>query len=288
MTFSRGLSTGWLEGIDNQKLVHARFGKKRGLRLGVVERIERDGVWLALDYEVKAGDGVVFDRGRPDEREEGGRITSVDTENNRSFIRFLSDSINWQRVNVGDTVYKTSDPALDKALRQSYEVEQPNYKRPITATVRGQIGQPLILSLQDEDGRVVEVESNQALEAAQEPPADDRHTAQATRPPRQHSLSPRITRQPTRRRLHGASLDAQSAAPRRRRSTHRPACTTAALATDEAGELNREQPRPTEARHSPPFHSRLKSPSIFDSLRAQLGAVRRGTHAALLRDLHRA
>ena len=173
MTFSRGLSTGWLEGVDNQKLVHARFGKKRGLRLGMVERIERDGVWLPLDYEVKAGDGVVLDRGRPDEREEGGRITSVDTEKNRSFIRFLRDSINWQRVTVGDTVYKTSDPALDKALRQSYQVEQPNYKRPISATVRGQVGQPLILSLQDEEGRVVEVESNQAIEAAQNRPADE-------------------------------------------------------------------------------------------------------------------
>lgn len=172
MTFSRGLSTGWLGGIDNQKLVHARFGKKRGLRLGVVERIERDGIWLALDHPVKAGDGVVLDRGRPDEREEGGRITSVDTGNGRSFIRFLRDSINWHRVSAGDTVYKTSDPALDKALRQSFEVEQPNYKRPITATVSGTVGAPLVLSLQDEAGRVVQTESERPLEAAQNKAAD--------------------------------------------------------------------------------------------------------------------
>ncbi|CAA6691422.1 MULTISPECIES: U32 family peptidase [unclassified Lentimonas] len=172
MTFSRGLTTGWLGGIDNQKLVHARFGKKRGLRLGVVERIERDGVWLALDHPVKAGDGVVLDRGRPDEREEGGRITSVDTENNRSFIRFLRDSVNWHRVSAGDTVYKTSDPALDKALRQSFEVEQPNYKRPIRATVSGKIGSPLVLSLQDEEGRVVQTQSDKNLEAAQNKSAD--------------------------------------------------------------------------------------------------------------------
>jgi putative protease len=172
MTFSRGLTTGWLGGIDNQKLVHARFGKKRGVRLGVVERIERDGIWLALDHEVKAGDGVVLDRGHPDEREEGGRITTVDTENNRSFIRFLRDSINWHRVSAGDTVYKTSDPALDKALRQSFEVEQPNYKRPITATVAGRIGEPLVLSLQDEEGRVVQTQSDKNLEAAQNKSAD--------------------------------------------------------------------------------------------------------------------
>jgi putative protease len=96
----------------------------------------------------------------------------VDTGNDRSFIRFFRDSINWQRVHAGDTVYKTSDPALDKALRQSFEVEQPNYKRPITATVAGNIGESLVLSLQDEDGRVAVTESERPLEAAQKKPAD--------------------------------------------------------------------------------------------------------------------
>ena len=143
MTFSRGLSTGWLEGIDNQQLVHARFGKKRGLRIGEVERLERDGVWLQTEVPLKAGDGVVFDRGRPDEHEEGGRITSVDTGKHGSFIRFLKGSIDWKRVQAGNVLYKTSDPALDKALRQSYEVEQANYKRPIRATVRGEVGSVL-------------------------------------------------------------------------------------------------------------------------------------------------
>src|ERR1035438_7524728 len=30
MSFSRGLHTGWFGGVNNQQLVHARFGKKRG------------------------------------------------------------------------------------------------------------------------------------------------------------------------------------------------------------------------------------------------------------------
>ena len=33
MGFSRGLFTGWFGGVDNQKLVHGRFGKKRGVFL---------------------------------------------------------------------------------------------------------------------------------------------------------------------------------------------------------------------------------------------------------------
>ncbi len=173
MTFSRGLSTGWLEGIDNQKLVHARFGKKRGLRIGEVERLERDGVWLQTDVPLKAGDGVVFDGGRPDDHEEGGRITTVDTGKNGSFIRFLKGSIDWKRVQAGNVLYKTSDPALDKSLRQSYEVEQPNYKRPIRATVQGAIGSVLTISLQDEEGRVVQVESEQPIEAARNKATDE-------------------------------------------------------------------------------------------------------------------
>ncbi|MDQ8207890.1 U32 family peptidase [Coraliomargarita sp. SDUM461003] len=173
MTFSRGLSTGWLGGIDNQKLVHARFGKKRGLRLGVIDRIERDGIWLRLEHPLKAGDGVVIDRGRPDEHEEGGRITSVDTNADESFIRFFQGSINWKRVEPGQVVYKTSDPALDKSLRQSFEVEQPNYKRPIHASVSGRVGAPLSLTLRDDEGHIAQAQSEPELQAARNKPLDE-------------------------------------------------------------------------------------------------------------------
>ena len=43
MAFSRGLSPGWLPGIDNQTLVHGRFGKKRGVYLGQVSRVTEIG-----------------------------------------------------------------------------------------------------------------------------------------------------------------------------------------------------------------------------------------------------
>ena len=48
MSFSRGLYTGWFGGINNQKLVHARFGKKRGVFLGEVAQVVRDGVMVNL------------------------------------------------------------------------------------------------------------------------------------------------------------------------------------------------------------------------------------------------
>src|SRR6185295_1302012 len=77
MAFSRGLYSGWFRGINNQELVHARFGKKRGVFLGEVTRVERDRVRLRLIAPLKAGDGVVFDNGHPEQDEEGGRVFAI-------------------------------------------------------------------------------------------------------------------------------------------------------------------------------------------------------------------
>ncbi len=71
MAFSRGLYTGWLGGINNQQLVHARFGKKRGVYLGEVTRVLRDAVVVQLEGPLKPGDGVVFDAGQPEETGRG-------------------------------------------------------------------------------------------------------------------------------------------------------------------------------------------------------------------------
>src|SRR5690606_30400712 len=79
MTFSRGLFSGWLHGVDHQRLVGARFGKKRGPFVGRVMRAGRD--WLELDRvgaAVKPGDGIVVDTGGDTDREQGGRVFSVE------------------------------------------------------------------------------------------------------------------------------------------------------------------------------------------------------------------
>lgn len=163
MTFSRGLDTGWLEGINNQRLVHARFGKKRGVRIGVVREITRSGVCITAEADVKPGDGIVFDAGNPDVREQGGRISRVDSRQDFLHIEFFNDAVNLSQVQVGQLIWKTSDPALEREIRKSYEVEQPNYRRPIQATVSGRPGSPLQLEFRDESGVGVTVPSAQVL-----------------------------------------------------------------------------------------------------------------------------
>src|SRR5260370_29558124 len=146
MAFSRGLYTGWFRGINNQELVHGRFGKKRGVYLGGVESVRTKGVLVRLMGPLKPGDGVVFDSGHPEEKEEGGRVYEIRERLAMSYrsrrreeadfpqaqeIRRLTSAattqpalltfghgdINFDRIQAGDKGWKTSDPELDRRLR---------------------------------------------------------------------------------------------------------------------------------------------------------------------------
>ncbi len=176
MAFSRGLSTGWLRGINNQELVHARFGKKRGVFLGEVSRVQGDQVALSLRGPLKPGDGVVFDAGHPEQPEEGGRVYEVrrpEAEGRGQtevVLTFGRGALDCRRVHVGDKVWKTSDPELDRRLRQSFEGDQPRFPRPIRVEVHGAAGQPLALLVRDELGHVVLLTSAMPLVRAEKQP----------------------------------------------------------------------------------------------------------------------
>ncbi|MBI5684613.1 MAG: U32 family peptidase [Verrucomicrobia bacterium] len=172
MSFSRGLHTGWFRGTDNQALVHARFGKKRGVLLGEVSCVQGECVLLKLQAPLKPGDGIVFDAGRPDEKEEGGRVYDVETRGTETLLGFGRGDIDFKRVHVGDKLWKTSDHELDRRLRQSFAGDQPHYQRPVTMELLGGVGQPLTLIVQDETGHVVRLASAMPLVAAQKRPLD--------------------------------------------------------------------------------------------------------------------
>ena len=176
MSFSRGLYTGWFGGINNQQLVHARFGKKRGVYLGEVARVLPEKVVIKLEAPLKLGDGVVFDAGRPDENEEGGRVYGIQTPNSKlqtageSILEFGYGHIDFKRVHVGDKLWKTNDPELDKRLRQSFEGDAPKFHRPVEMEVHGQVGKPFTLMARDESGHVAQAESSMPLAKAEKQP----------------------------------------------------------------------------------------------------------------------
>ncbi|MEC5129251.1 DUF3656 domain-containing protein [Verrucomicrobiales bacterium BCK34] len=164
MAFSRGLSSGWLEGIDNKRLVHARFGKKRGAFVGKVSRIGDDWVEFSGYGSVKNGDGIVFDTGKNTDREQGGRV--YETDGNRLYLK--RGKVESGRIELGARIWKTDDPALNAKLKSTYEREHlPTRNLRVQWTVSGAAGEPLVLT---DETSGISVSSETNLEQAQNRP----------------------------------------------------------------------------------------------------------------------
>lgn len=168
MTFSRGLTTGWLEGTNHPRLTHGRFGKKRGVFLGEIAASGPG--WIELvqwpDVPLQAEDGVVFDAGEERNQEQGGRIWKIEGRR----VRFhRSAKIRWNRVKPGQRLWKTDDPTLNAEVRELWKHAPKDVPRkPLRFILSGQIGEPVQL----ECGTVF-VESSVRLETAQHRPLTD-------------------------------------------------------------------------------------------------------------------
>ena len=173
MAFSRGLYPGWLRGINHQELVQGRFGKKRGAFLGRVTRVQGERVYVELEGALKPGDGIVFDAGRPEEPEQGGRVYGVEPSGRGAWLAFGHGDVNFQKTAVGDRLWKTSDPELERQLRKTYEGDQLRFQRPVDARVGGALGQPMTLTLRDEAGHEAAAASTLLLAAAAKQPLDE-------------------------------------------------------------------------------------------------------------------
>jgi putative protease len=167
MTFSRGLFTGWMHGVDHQQLVPARSGKKRGPFVGRIEKVGADFVEVRSKIPLKAGDGVVFDTGGDTNAEQGGRLWQVKGDR----LLFERGKIDFSKLQRGHRVWKTDDPELDKRLRQSFTGRiKPRHREAITLTVRGKSGEPLAIEAVRANGARTSVASNIPLQSARTAP----------------------------------------------------------------------------------------------------------------------
>ena len=89
-------------------------------------------------------------------------------------LDFGHGDIDFNRVHVGDKLWKTSDPELDKRLRQSFAGDTPQFQRPIEMEVHGLAGKPLTLIARDEAGHVARLDSAMPLAKAEKQPLDHR------------------------------------------------------------------------------------------------------------------
>jgi U32 family peptidase len=178
MAFSRGLYSGWFRGINNQELVHGEYAKKRGVYLGQVIGLRDDreplvilepAENLAEAAAIKPGDGVVFAGDYAQSQELGGRVYRVQQQG-RDLLLSFGRGLDLSRLRRGDRLYKTSDPDLEKQVRQTYAGEQIRVQQPIAIEAWGQLNEPLTLIARDGLGHIVQVSSAMPLAAADRQP----------------------------------------------------------------------------------------------------------------------
>jgi putative protease len=162
LSFSRGFSHGFFDGMNHKVLVRGDYAKKRGVYLGHIEAIVGTKVRLNLAAPIKPGDGVVFDGNASDDvPEQGGRVYDVarparhrqpavpapDGGLSAGLVElgFGHRDLDLKDLHIGQRVWKTDDPELTKRLRKTFE--GPSHRKVnLDLDVYAVAGEPLRLS----------------------------------------------------------------------------------------------------------------------------------------------
>lgn len=181
LSFSRGFSPGWLGGCDHKMLVPGKSSAKRGVPVGeVVDVLLRGRVVVRLAGPLRAGDGVVFEGGRLEGAEQGGRVFAlcrdgqpIEGELSAGLVElaFGRGAIDLSALGPGQRLWKTDDPRLNARLRKSFTSADPQRRRPVRLLVVARVGEPLRVTASIEGGPRCESASAAPLEAATRHPA---------------------------------------------------------------------------------------------------------------------
>lgn len=175
MSFSRGLSPGWLEGCDHKMLVPATSSAKRGVLLGKVVDVSHDRIAVQLQSTVAPGDGVVFEGDRENNAEQGGRVYEIFRDGQRQTgmasggivdLAFDWAAVTASEIYPGLKVWKTDDPRLNKRLRASFSGPDSVRRVAVDLEVSATAGEPLTILAVCDNGARAEVKSPSLLEIA--------------------------------------------------------------------------------------------------------------------------
>ncbi|MGO8690006.1 MAG: DUF3656 domain-containing U32 family peptidase [Thermoguttaceae bacterium] len=179
VSFSRGFSTGWLEGCDHKALVPGESSAKQGVCLGVLRGVSKGRARVELAAAVQRGDGVVFEGDGPDHFRQGGRVYGVFRQG-RSLdgpvadglveLSFGRGDLELDQLRPGVKVWKTDDPQLTRRLRKTYTAVRSRRRVPLDLTVEASVGGRLCISARADSGAACRIESPQVLAEARKHP----------------------------------------------------------------------------------------------------------------------
>ncbi len=157
--FSRGLNTGWLDGVNHQELVDGSFSNHHGEFIGTVVQVERGGVIVELEYKpvpctLLPGDGILFEeyRAEPEPRQTGSRLykATFASRAEKSQVRLeFGREFNLRKVTYGMKAYRNDSPTLEKELHKTFTDKSFAKHIPVCMTLEGKIGEPLKLTISE-------------------------------------------------------------------------------------------------------------------------------------------
>ncbi len=175
-SFSRSFSHGFLTGSDHQELVHGLYPGHRGVLVGRVEDVHARARHVLLRPEqsapeLKAGDRILFDQGKPEDDEPRGGLHACDVLDSGLWKLVFGgpdeSTLDLRLVRPGDVVWKAKDAELTRRMKRLAAQER---KVGLSVAVRGAVGQPLLVTARDDLGREAHAHSAMPLAAAREKP----------------------------------------------------------------------------------------------------------------------
>ena len=178
--FSRGLNTGWLDGVNHQELVDGSFSNHHGELIGTVVQVERGSVIVELEDKpvpctLLPGDGILFEeyRAEPEPRQTGSRLYKAtfqqagrngkNVKGDPGMVRQASQPLagatraqvrlefgrefDLRKVSYGMKAYRNDSPALEKELHKTFTDRSFAKHIPVCMTLEGAIGEPLKLTI---------------------------------------------------------------------------------------------------------------------------------------------
>src|SRR5205823_12136188 len=157
--FSRSFSHGFFRGSDHQALVHGLYPGHRGVLVGRVEEVHaRAGRVLVRPEpdapQLKAGDRILFDQGKPEDDEPRGGLHACDVLASGAWKLVFGapdeSTLDLRLVRAGDVVWKAKDAELTRRMKRLAAQER---RIGVAVSVRGAAGQPLVATARDDLGR---------------------------------------------------------------------------------------------------------------------------------------
>lgn len=180
IAYSRGSGVGFLGGTDHQQLVEGRTCEHRGLFLGEVLSIAKQGTRHTIDIQVaesiSRGDGVVIEGGRAGAGELGGRIWEIwrgptpqaQAEAQTRVQLWLGPDVDLRSAQVGQRVFLNSSPSSSRNVLHSLAREP--YREAIDVVIAGEVGGYFELTATSERGRSAQVRGDAHVEQARSRP----------------------------------------------------------------------------------------------------------------------